>query len=174
MLLSPAYASHLILSRSSTLVTHSNLPLFFTRTSNASLPSQSFWSKFKGSGGKSNRDADMRGQPPQMSLSRQRLLTLVYGDMETVRMVRIIPLPLAVSQFDAVWPAAKYLRSAWRPAGLSSAILLIIWLSRNWTLSPGTGRNLRLMLSSASASQLTMCTSRLLWVELLATGYLSL
>jgi hypothetical protein len=26
-------------------------------------------------------------QQPQMALSRQRLLTLVYGDMETVRMV---------------------------------------------------------------------------------------
>jgi len=30
----------------------------------------------------------MRQQQQQMSLSRQRLLTLVYGDMETVRMVR--------------------------------------------------------------------------------------
>lgn len=27
-------------------------------------------------------------QTPNMALTRQRLLTLVYGDMETVRMVR--------------------------------------------------------------------------------------
>lgn len=29
----------------------------------------------------------MRQQQAQMSLARQRLLTLAYGDMETVRMV---------------------------------------------------------------------------------------
>ena len=35
------------------------------------------------------KEAEMRQQQQQqMALSRQRLLTLVYGDMETVRMVR--------------------------------------------------------------------------------------
>lgn len=34
------------------------------------------------------KETDMRQQQQQMALSRQRLLTLVYGDMETVRMVR--------------------------------------------------------------------------------------
>ncbi|KAI0065379.1 hypothetical protein BV25DRAFT_1821776 [Artomyces pyxidatus] len=59
---------------------------------NASLPSsqggQGFWSKFKPSGGGKNpaqKEAEMRQH--QQALSRQRLLTLVYGDMETVRML---------------------------------------------------------------------------------------
>ncbi|KAI0322217.1 hypothetical protein OF83DRAFT_1167742 [Amylostereum chailletii] len=55
-------------------------------STNSSLPS--FWHKFKGG----KREPDIRQQqqqqpPPQMALSRQRLLTLVYGDMETVRML---------------------------------------------------------------------------------------
>ncbi|TFY78344.1 hypothetical protein EWM64_g5668 [Hericium alpestre] len=74
-------------------------------TSNASLPSQSFWSKLKGGsgggggGGKSHKDkeADFRSQQSNMALSRQRLLTLVYGDMETVRM-----LPSTFAELDAV------------------------------------------------------------------------
>ena len=62
------------------------------RTSNASLPSQGFWSKLKpGGGGKNLKEAEMRQQQQQqqhqMALSRQRLLTLVYDEMETVRMV---------------------------------------------------------------------------------------
>ena len=31
----------------------------------------------------------MRDKQAQMALARQRLLTLAYGDMETIRMVRI-------------------------------------------------------------------------------------
>jgi hypothetical protein len=60
-------------------------------TSNASLPSQGFWSKLKPGGGKVTKESEMRHQQQQqqqqMALSRQRLLTLVYDDMETVRMV---------------------------------------------------------------------------------------
>ncbi|KAI0283044.1 hypothetical protein BGY98DRAFT_952691 [Russula aff. rugulosa BPL654] len=59
--------------------------------SNAGLPASpgsGFWSKLKPGGGKNTREADLRQQQqPQMALSRQRLLTLVHGDMETVRML---------------------------------------------------------------------------------------
>ena len=57
--------------------------------SNASLPgSRSFWGRW-GAGGntpKSPKDAVM-GHEPQMTIARTRLLTLCYGDMETIRMV---------------------------------------------------------------------------------------
>jgi len=67
----------------SPFITRSNPPSFFSRrASNASLPSSGFWSKLKPGGGKNLKDAEMRQQQQQMSLSRQRLLTLVYGDME--------------------------------------------------------------------------------------------
>jgi hypothetical protein len=67
------------------------MAVFPNRSTNASLPSQSFWGKFKGGGGgggggKNNKD-DMREQQAQMAIARQRLLTLAYGDMETIRMV---------------------------------------------------------------------------------------
>ncbi|KAH9001135.1 hypothetical protein EDB92DRAFT_1824976 [Lactarius akahatsu] len=69
-------------------------------TSNASLPSQGFWSKLK-PGGKNVKEAEMRQQQhqqqQQMALSRQRLLTLVYDDMETVRM-----LPNTFVELDAL------------------------------------------------------------------------
>jgi hypothetical protein len=71
----------------------------FRRGSNASLPSTGFWSKLKPGGGRNSKEADMRQQQqPQMALSRQRLLTLVYGDMETVRMVSTFQItrPIAV------------------------------------------------------------------------------
>ncbi len=78
---------HLILS---TRHSSFNLLSFLRRTSNASLPSQGFWSKLK-PGGKNVKEAEMRQQQQQqqqqMALSRQRLLTLVYDEMETVRMV---------------------------------------------------------------------------------------
>lgn len=54
------------------------------RSTNGSLPSQGFWGKLKG---KSNKEAEFRERQAQMALSRQRLLTLAYGDMETIRMV---------------------------------------------------------------------------------------
>ena len=56
-------------------------------TSNASLPtSQGFWNRFKTP--KSNKEAELREQrQAQLALSRQRLLTLVFDEMETVRMV---------------------------------------------------------------------------------------
>ncbi|KAH9966801.1 hypothetical protein BC827DRAFT_1178475 [Russula dissimulans] len=65
--------------------------------SNAGLPSPGFWSKLK-PGGKNTKEAEMRQQQQQqMSLSRQRLLTLVYDDMETVRM-----LPNTFVELDAL------------------------------------------------------------------------
>ncbi|KAI0054132.1 hypothetical protein FA95DRAFT_1551939 [Auriscalpium vulgare] len=64
---------------------------------NASLPSPGFWSKFKPVGNK-NKEADIRHQQQQQqALSRQRLLTLVFGDMETVRM-----LPNTFAELDAL------------------------------------------------------------------------
>ena len=59
------------------------------RSTSASLPSQSFWNKFKNK--KSDKDTDYRGGQSHMALARQRLLTLAYGDMETVRVVSLLP-----------------------------------------------------------------------------------
>ncbi|OCH94944.1 hypothetical protein OBBRIDRAFT_746359 [Obba rivulosa] len=54
-------------------------------TSNASLPSQGFWGRFRPP---RNKEADIREkQAAQMALTRQRLLTLAFGDMETIRML---------------------------------------------------------------------------------------
>ncbi|EPQ58016.1 hypothetical protein GLOTRDRAFT_56560 [Gloeophyllum trabeum ATCC 11539] len=57
-------------------------------STSASLPS-SLWGKIKGGGGgpKSNKDVDLRERQQHMALARQRLLTLSFGDMETVRML---------------------------------------------------------------------------------------
>ncbi|KAI0831348.1 hypothetical protein BC628DRAFT_1407834 [Trametes gibbosa] len=53
--------------------------------SNASLP-QGFWGRFKSP--KGNKDADMlRDRQAQLALTRQRLLTLAFEEMETVRML---------------------------------------------------------------------------------------
>ncbi|KAF7294903.1 hypothetical protein MIND_01028300 [Mycena indigotica] len=61
-------------------------------STSASLPSQSFWGKFK----PKNKD-DMRDKQAQMALARQRLLTLAYGDMETIRV-----LPTTFAELEAV------------------------------------------------------------------------
>jgi hypothetical protein len=100
-----------------------NLLFFFRRGSNASLPSSSFWSKLKPGGGKNAKEVDMRQQQqpqPQMALSRQRLLTLVYGDMETVRMVCTFN-PLSLLSSDVTRPivtseASKYIRRTSPPS----------------------------------------------------------
>ncbi|KAI0807545.1 hypothetical protein C8Q74DRAFT_1213433 [Fomes fomentarius] len=74
MLLSPAYDS----------------------ASNASLPSsQGFWGRFKTP--KTPKEPDLREQQAHLALSRQRLLTLAFDDMETVRM-----LPNSFVELDAV------------------------------------------------------------------------
>ncbi|CAK5277408.1 unnamed protein product [Mycena citricolor] len=62
-------------------------------STSASLPSQSFWGKFKPKG---NKD-EMRDKTSQMALARQRLLTLAFGDMETIRM-----LPNSFAELEAV------------------------------------------------------------------------
>ncbi|KAG9226274.1 hypothetical protein CCMSSC00406_0003153 [Pleurotus cornucopiae] len=62
-------------------------------STSASLPSQSFWNKLRPKG---NKD-DTRDRQAQMALARQRLLTLVYGEMETIRM-----LPNSYAELDAV------------------------------------------------------------------------
>ncbi|KAH8833650.1 hypothetical protein DL96DRAFT_1577846 [Flagelloscypha sp. PMI_526] len=53
-------------------------------SSNASLGhSQGFWGKFK----PKNKEPDPRDRNAQMALSRQRLLTLCFGELETIRML---------------------------------------------------------------------------------------
>ena len=87
MLLSPAYESHShnLLSIRTHLI--NSLSSFPSRSTDASLPSAgSLWSKFTKKGGP-GRDEDKAIQQAQMALARQRLVTLVFGDMETVRMV---------------------------------------------------------------------------------------
>ncbi|EIN07328.1 hypothetical protein PUNSTDRAFT_127081 [Punctularia strigosozonata HHB-11173 SS5] len=77
-------------------------------STSGSLPSQGggggFWNRFsgKGGGGKQpppdrQKEMEMRQQAAQMALARQRLLTLCYGEMETVRL-----LPLSFAELDAV------------------------------------------------------------------------
>lgn len=64
-------------------------------STSASLPSQSFWGKFKGK--KTDRDSEYRDKQSQMALARQRLLTLAYDEMETVRV-----LPQSFTELEAV------------------------------------------------------------------------
>lgn len=51
-------------------------------------------------------------QTPNMALTRQRLLTLVYGDMETVRMVRPSTRPpqFHLAKISIIGPAAHNIR----------------------------------------------------------------
>ena len=63
--------------------------MFSRRSTSASLPSQSFWGKFKKKG---DKESEARERQAQMALARQRLLTLAYEDMETVRVVSTFPL----------------------------------------------------------------------------------
>ena len=79
------------------------VPNFFIRrhrSTSASLPAQSFWDKFKPKG----KDVDMRDRQAQMALARQRLLTLVFGDMETIRMVSLLlTRPHLTDSISAPW-----------------------------------------------------------------------
>ena len=51
---------------------------FFNRSTSTSLPNQAFWSKFKPKG---KEPEDKQGP---MSVARQRLMTLAYGEFETL------------------------------------------------------------------------------------------
>jgi hypothetical protein len=58
--------------------------LLFNRSSNINLPSTSaFWGRFK----PKNKEPDLRQQAAQMSLEAQRLLTLVFGEQESIHKV---------------------------------------------------------------------------------------
>ena len=61
------------------------------RVSNASLPGSGggFWARFQKTPKGKDIDLvrDKQAQQAPMSLTRQRLLTIVFGDMETIRMV---------------------------------------------------------------------------------------
>jgi hypothetical protein len=64
-------------------------------SASSSLPqSSSFWGKFKP---KNNKEDMMRDRQAQLALARQRLLTLAYGEMETIR-----TLPNSFVELDAV------------------------------------------------------------------------
>ena len=60
-------------------------PIHSYRSASTSLPGSggSFWGKFKPKG---------KDEKPQMAIARQRLLTLCYDEMETIRMVCGLPL----------------------------------------------------------------------------------
>ncbi|KIP09610.1 hypothetical protein PHLGIDRAFT_126197 [Phlebiopsis gigantea 11061_1 CR5-6] len=103
--------------------------------SNASLPSNGFWGKFKTP--KGGKEMKLEQQQPQaaMPLARQRLLTLAFGDMETIRV-----LPSTYAELEAVtrdWikpppDAAFSLRIPVDYASLAAARLVstpYIWLS---------------------------------------------
>ena len=90
MLLSPAYVPR----RPSC----SRLSFLLCRSTSASLPSQSFWNKFKNK----KTDNNEYQRQSQMALARQRLLTLAYGDMETIRVVsRSSPCPIRRSSIQS-------------------------------------------------------------------------
>ena len=54
-----------------------------SRPANASLPAQAFWNKFK------PRPKEEPPKPEQMAVARPRLLTLAFGEVETLRIVRL-------------------------------------------------------------------------------------
>jgi hypothetical protein len=61
--------------------------LFHYRGSQAGLSHGSLWSKLGRSPGGMKKEPDLRQQQAQLALTRQRLLTLCFGEMETVRLV---------------------------------------------------------------------------------------
>ena len=58
------------------------------RGSSTSLPGASFWGRW-GRNTPKAKDVALNHPDPHMAVARTRLLTLVYGDMETIRMVRL-------------------------------------------------------------------------------------
>lgn len=56
-----------------------------TRASNASLPGQGFWGRFKTP--KGGKEVELKQS--QVAFPKHRLLTLAFADMETVGVVRI-------------------------------------------------------------------------------------
>ncbi|KAH7910180.1 hypothetical protein BJ138DRAFT_1153526 [Hygrophoropsis aurantiaca] len=65
-------------------------------STSGSLPSQSFWNRIKSKKG-IDKESEFREKQAQMALARQRLLTLAYEDMETVRV-----LPSSYPELEAV------------------------------------------------------------------------
>ncbi|GJE86919.1 hypothetical protein PsYK624_030020 [Phanerochaete sordida] len=66
--------------------------------SNASLPSQGgFWGRFRSPKGGRDMKLEQPQQPPPMAVARQRLLTLAFSDMETIRI-----LPSTYAELDAL------------------------------------------------------------------------
>jgi len=83
MLLSPACAPPLLVSHLSPNM------LFFNRSTSAGLPpAPTFWGKLK----PKNKEGDLRQQATtQMAIARQRLVTLVCGEHETLHLVSSYP-----------------------------------------------------------------------------------
>jgi len=85
MLLSPACAPPFLVFHLSPNM------LFFNRSTSAGLPptQTSFWGKLK----PKNKEGDLRQQATtQMAIARQRLVTLVCGEHETLHLVSSHPL----------------------------------------------------------------------------------
>lgn len=113
--------------------------MFSRRSTSASLPSQSFWGKLKGK--KQDKDTDYREKQAQMALARQRLLTLAYGDMETVRMVGLSSLNPALSGLsDLMFSAPSELQrqhlQVSPPHKSSSLPQELEVVARDWTKPP--------------------------------------
>lgn len=66
------------------------------RSSNAGLPGAAgFWGKWRSPKGGKDMSLNQPAAQPQMALQRQRLLTLAFGDMETIRVVSVEPWALS-------------------------------------------------------------------------------
>ena len=91
MLLSPAYAPfplHAAVHRAHYRAQSVSHPLIQVGEHQSPGSGGSFWGKFKPKG---------KDEEPQMAIARQRLLTLCYDEMETIRMVCGLPLVLQIS-----------------------------------------------------------------------------
>ena len=136
--------------------------LLLSRGSNASLPSQGFWSKLKPGGGKNIKESEIRQhQQQQMALSRQRLLTLVYGDMETVRMVCTVQVIFSITAWLMRCTTSSQTRLWYSYISVPIFRCVILFGPRNLMPWPGTGQSPRRMHFSAFGFRSTMCTSRL-------------
>ena len=142
-----------------------SISYFLSRGSNASLPSQGFWSKLKPGGGKNIKESDIRQhQQQQMALSRQRLLTLVYGDMETVRMVCTVQVIFSIAAWLMRCITSSQTRLWYSPIHYISVSIfqcVIVFGPRNLMPWPGTGQSPRQMHFSAFGFRSTMSTFRL-------------
>jgi hypothetical protein len=101
------------------------------------LPGASFWGRW---GRNTPKAKDVALNQPDMAVARTRLLTLVYGDMETIRMVRLTsPTVLDVAYDPAAVAPYFYgqLVFSWSPPVIVHICLQELdGLARDWTKPP--------------------------------------